>query len=163
MLTLDGTLSLCDVCAEDFSPRNLPHSIPCGHVLCSPCATTIVEKTLKGPPLCPFCREGFSRASIRKIRIDFPSAGGATGSGYTTPRRSPRSPRAPLIEDDFPHDLLLKATSSAAVPHPSSTNNPHTVSDELAKRLETRVHKVATVKTGIDEVSALQRELQDWL
>ncbi|VDC00499.1 unnamed protein product [Peniophora sp. CBMAI 1063] len=161
MLTLDGTLSLCDVCAEDFTPRNLPHSIPCGHVLCAPCATTIVEKTVKGPPLCPFCREGFSRASIRKIRIDFPSA--ASGSGYTTPRRSPRSPRAPLIEDDFPHDLLLKATSSA-VPHPSSTqHHANPVSDELAKRLETRVHKVATVKTGIDEVSALQRELQDWL
>jgi hypothetical protein len=29
MLTLEPG-SLCDVCADEFGPRNLPHSIPCG-------------------------------------------------------------------------------------------------------------------------------------
>lgn len=29
MLTLEPG-SLCDVCADEFSPRNLPHCIPCG-------------------------------------------------------------------------------------------------------------------------------------
>lgn len=24
---------LCDVCAEEYGPRNLPHSIPCGESL----------------------------------------------------------------------------------------------------------------------------------
>ncbi|KAI0029507.1 hypothetical protein K488DRAFT_27361, partial [Vararia minispora EC-137] len=152
MLTLESG-SLCDVCADEYTSHNLPHSIPCGHVLCLSCCTSIIEKTSKAP-MCPFCREQFSRSSVRKIRIDFPGNG---GSGWSTPRRSPRSPRAPLIEDDFPHDLLLKVNATA---NPSEDNDRRV---HEARRLETRVLKVASQKTSVEEVTTLQRELHDWL
>ncbi|ETW75209.1 hypothetical protein HETIRDRAFT_240776, partial [Heterobasidion irregulare TC 32-1] len=65
--------SLCDVCAVEYGPRNLPHSIACGHVLCHPCCTTIIEKTPRTrTPACPFCRDPFSAATIRLVRIDVP-------------------------------------------------------------------------------------------
>ncbi|KAJ8501719.1 hypothetical protein ONZ45_g12058 [Pleurotus djamor] len=74
--------SVCDVCAEEYGPHRLPHSIPCGHVLCASCCSTIVEKTAaRLQPVCPFCRESFTNDSIRLIRLDFPT------SGWSTPRR----------------------------------------------------------------------------
>ncbi|OCB86990.1 hypothetical protein A7U60_g5962 [Sanghuangporus baumii] len=82
MLTLNAD-SVCDVCAEEYGPFNLPRCIPCGHVLCATCAETIIEKTSpRLAPLCPFCREGFSRDGVRVIRIDFSgSSGGGSSSG----------------------------------------------------------------------------------
>ncbi|KAI0317697.1 hypothetical protein OF83DRAFT_1038107, partial [Amylostereum chailletii] len=149
MLTLEPN-SLCDVCADEFGPRNLPHSIPCGHVLCLTCCTNIIEKTQKAP-VCPFCREGFSRSSVRKIRFDF---SGHSTSGWTTPRRSPLSPRAPLIEDDY--EPPLKPTQNTG---PDASE----LKARIYRQLEAKVARVATKKTSVDEVSTLHRELQDWL
>ncbi|KAL4063804.1 hypothetical protein J3A83DRAFT_4361901 [Scleroderma citrinum] len=147
MLTL-GPASICDVCAEEYSPQCIPHSIPCGHVLCSSCCHKIVEKTLpRLKPVCPFCREHFTSDDVRLIRIDF-SAG-----GYSVPRRrglSQEAPNAteqqPLREDRFP---IIEPTFSR--------------SRVEARRLEDKVAKVAAKKCSVEEVSTLHQELQDWL
>ncbi|KAF8578121.1 hypothetical protein K439DRAFT_1621576 [Ramaria rubella] len=69
MLTLDPS-SHCDVCCESFS--SLPHCIDCGHVFCENCLDSLCEKTWspRQSPVCPFCREPFTKASVRKIRVD---------------------------------------------------------------------------------------------
>ncbi|KAH9006477.1 hypothetical protein EDB86DRAFT_3035987 [Lactarius hatsudake] len=152
MLTLEPG-SLCDVCADEFSPRNLPHCIPCGHVLCLSCCNTILEKTTSRlSPACPFCREQFTRSTVRLIRIDF----NGPSSGWSTPRRSPNSPRPPLIEDDFPNDLLLKA---------SAPNYPDFGEARArdGRVLESKVARVASKKCSVEEVTALQQEVDRWL
>ncbi|KAA1472670.1 hypothetical protein DENSPDRAFT_194680 [Dentipellis sp. KUC8613] len=157
MLTLEPC-SLCDVCADEYGPRNPPHCIPCGHVLCLSCCNTIIEKTpSRLQPVCPFCREQFTRSTIRLIRIDF---NGSTGSGFSTPRRSPRSPRAPLIEDDFPNDLLLKANLPNLPPLP---DDAEVKSRTEVRRLESRIARIAAKKCSVEEVTALHKELRDWL
>jgi hypothetical protein len=152
MLTLEPG-SLCDVCAEEFGPRNLPHCIPCGHVLCLSCCNHILEKaTSRLPPVCPFCREQFTRGTVRLIRIDFNSP----SSGWSTPRRSPNSPRPPLIEDDFPNDLLLKA-SAPTFPEPGEARARE------GRVLESKVARVASKKCSVEEVTALKQEVDRWL
>jgi len=152
MLTLEPG-SLCDVCAEEFGPRNLPHCIPCGHVLCLSCCNNILEKTTSRlPPVCPFCREQFTRSTVRLIRIDFNSP----SSGWSTPRRSPNSPRPPLIEDDFPNDLLLKA-SAPTFPEPGEARARD------GRVLESKVARVASKKCSVEEVTALKQEVDRWL
>ena len=173
MLTLEPG-SLCDVCADEFGPRNLPHCIPCGqfsllfvsenfrlastpslsgHILCVNCCNNILEKTTSRlAPVCPFCREQFSRGSVRLIRIDF----NGPSSGWSTPRRSPNSPRPPLIEDDFPNDLLLKASA------PSFPDSGEARARE-GRMLETKVARVASKKCSVEEVTALQQEVDRWL
>ncbi|KAI0291985.1 hypothetical protein BC826DRAFT_877905, partial [Russula brevipes] len=145
--------SLCDVCADEFGPRNLPHCIPCGHVLCLSCCDNILEKTTSRlSPACPFCREQFTRGTVRLIRIDF----NGPSSGWSTPRRSPNSPRPPLIEDDFTNDLLLKA-SAPALPDPGEGRARE------GRVLESKVARVASKKCSVEEVSSLQKEVDRWL
>lgn len=93
MLTLNAD-SVCDVCAEEYGPFNLPRCIPCGHVLCAECASTIIQKTSQRlQPACPFCREHFTEDGVRVIRIDFSgssgggnaNAAGAAGMGLVGP------------------------------------------------------------------------------
>ncbi|KAF8548732.1 hypothetical protein OG21DRAFT_1489143 [Imleria badia] len=144
MLTLSPG-SVCDVCAEEFGPHCIPHSIPCGHVLCSSCCHKIVEKTLpRLKPVCPFCREQFTSDDVRLIRIDF------SASGYATPRRRGgtheardthihQAPRFPIVESGF-----------------SRTRAE-------ARRLEDKVAAVAAKKCSVEEVSTLHQELQEWL
>ncbi|KAF9235476.1 hypothetical protein BU15DRAFT_51371 [Melanogaster broomeanus] len=144
MLTLSPG-SVCDVCAEEYGPHCVPHSIPCGHVLCSGCCHKIVEKTLpRLKPVCPFCREHFTSDDVRLIRIDF------SASGYATPRRrgvmqealaltDNQAPRFPIVETGF-----------------SRTRAE-------ARRLEDKVAAVAAKKCSVEEVSTLHKELQDWL
>jgi len=154
MLTLEPG-SLCDVCADEFGPRNLPRCIPCGHVLCLNCCNNILEKTSSRlSPACPYCREQFTRGTVRLIRFDF--NGSNSNSGSSTPRRSPTSPRPPLIEDDFPHDLLLKA-SAPVFPDPGEARARE------ARVLETKVARVASKKCSVEEVTALQKEVERWL
>ncbi|KAI9063668.1 hypothetical protein FKP32DRAFT_693419 [Trametes sanguinea] len=147
MITLSPG-SLCDVCAEEYGPHNLPHSIPCGHVLCLSCCNNILEKTpSRLSPACPFCRVQFTSDAVRLIRIDF------GGSGYSTPR-TPRSPRKPILEaheaDIGDDDVLLF--------------NPGTLKTRAeARRLESKVAKVAAKKCSVEEVTTLHKELQDWL
>ncbi|KAG9311414.1 hypothetical protein JVU11DRAFT_8526 [Chiua virens] len=144
MLTLSPG-SVCDVCAEEYGPQCIPHSIPCGHVLCSTCCHKIVEKTLpRLKPACPFCRESFTSDDVRLIRIDF------SASGYATPRRRGathealdsslhKPPRFPIVEPGF-----------------SRTRAE-------ARRLEDKVAAVAAKKCSVEEVSTLHNELQEWL
>jgi len=151
MLTLEPG-SLCDVCADEFGPRNLPHCIPCGHVLCLSCCNNILEKTTSRlPPACPFCREQFTRGTVRLIRMDF----NGPSSGWSTPRRSPNSPRPPLIEDDFPNDLLK--ASAPAFPDFGETRARD------GRMLESKVARVASKKCSVEEVTALQQEVDRWL
>ncbi|KAH7890469.1 hypothetical protein F5I97DRAFT_1972902 [Phlebopus sp. FC_14] len=144
MLTLTPG-SVCDVCAEEYGPHCVPHSIPCGHVLCSSCCHKIVERTLpRLKPVCPFCRENFTSDDVRLIRIDF------SASGYAVPRR-----RGPT------HDSLdladKQATRFPIVETGFSRNRAE------ARRLEDKVAKVAAKKCSVEEVSTLHKELQDWL
>ncbi|KAJ7489199.1 hypothetical protein FB451DRAFT_1522670 [Mycena latifolia] len=145
MLTLNPGSS-CDVCAEEYGPHCLPHSIPCGHVLCSACCTTIAEKTsLRSSPACPFCREHFTSDSVRLIRMDFNT------SGWSTPRRLPNIEANPpdFISDAWSKRLMLADGCSR--------------SRQDARRLEAKVAKVAAKKCSVEEVTTLHKELQEWL
>ncbi|PFH48820.1 hypothetical protein AMATHDRAFT_49213 [Amanita thiersii Skay4041] len=147
MLTLQPG-SACDVCAEEFGAHRLPHCIPCGHVLCAACCSTIVEKSPpRLAPVCPFCREQFTHESIRLIRMDF------TATGWGTPRRLPVY-EAP---SDMHTDALARRAERLLLSDPHSKSRPD------ARRLEDKVVRVASKKTSVEEVSILQRELEDWL
>ncbi|KAM5537061.1 hypothetical protein V8D89_009207 [Ganoderma adspersum] len=137
---------LCDVCAEEYGPHNLPHSIPCGHVLCLNCCNNIIKKTpSRLSPVCPFCRVQFVNDDIRLIRIDY-------GSGWSTPKRTTIEahtlPNFDVGEDDV---LLL---------NPGSLK---TKTRAEARRLESKVAQVAAKKCSVEEVTTLHKELQDWL
>ncbi|KAH9849390.1 hypothetical protein C2E23DRAFT_389653 [Lenzites betulinus] len=141
MITLSPG-SLCDVCADEYGARNLPHSIPCGHVLCLSCCNNIIEKSPpRSTPACPFCRVPFSSDDIRRIRIDF-------GSGWSTPKRT-------TVEA---HDLIDIGEDDVLLFNPG---NVKTRSE--ARRLESKVAKVAAKKCSVEEVTTLHKELQDWL
>ncbi|KAJ6551228.1 hypothetical protein B0H19DRAFT_1296365 [Mycena capillaripes] len=144
MLTLNPGSS-CDVCAEEYGPHCLPHSIPCGHVLCSSCCTTIAEKTSRFSPACPFCRENFTSDSVRLIRMDFNT------SGWSTPRRLPN------IEANVP-DFTNDAWSKRLMLADGCSR-----SRQDARRLEAKVAKVAAKKCSVEEVTTLHKELQEWL
>jgi hypothetical protein len=138
-------------CLGKFS-LNLPYPLS-GHILCLSCCNNILEKTTSRlAPVCPFCREQFSRGTVRLIRIDF----NGPSSGWSTPRRSPNSPRPPLIEDDFPNDLLLKA-SAFSFPDSGETRARE------GRMLESKVARVASKKCSVEEVTALQQEVERWL
>ncbi|KAJ7054149.1 hypothetical protein C8F01DRAFT_1324441 [Mycena amicta] len=145
MLTLTPGSS-CDVCAEEYGPHCLPNSIPCGHVLCASCCTTIAEKTApRLSPACPFCRENFSPDAVRLIRLDFNT------SGWTTPRRLPNMDANP---PDFASDAWNKRLMMADGCSRSRLD---------ARRLEAKVAKVAAKKCSVEEVTHLHKELQEWL
>ncbi|KAF5354013.1 hypothetical protein D9756_007052 [Leucocoprinus leucothites] len=147
MLTLKSG-SACDVCAEEYGPQCLPHSIPCGHVLCASCCNTIVEKTTaRLSPACPFCRESFTPDSVRLIRMDF------TTSGWSTPRRLPQFEPG----SDFTGELLAKRTEQLLRFDPDPRSKSET------RRLEDKVARIAAKKCSVEEVSALQKELEGWL
>lgn len=82
------------------------------------------------------------------IRMDF------TTSGWTTPRR------LPTVEAnyDITSDLLARRTERLL-----STTDGLSKSRLGARRLEERVHKVASQKCSVEEVTALHKEITDWL
>ncbi|KAF8882112.1 hypothetical protein BD779DRAFT_1444977 [Infundibulicybe gibba] len=146
MLTLNPG-STCDVCAEEYGPHCLPHSIPCGHVLCATCCTTIAEKSApRCAPVCPFCREPFSPADARVVRTDFAS------SGWTTPRRIPAMDAAADLAGAL---LAKKAERLLSAPGPKTRAE--------ARKLEHKVARVAAKKCSVEEVTVLYKELQEWL
>ena len=123
-----------------------------GHVLCLNCCNNILEKTSsRKSPACPFCREQFTRGTVRLIRFDF----SGSNSGTSTPRRSPTSPRPPLIEDDFPNDLLK--ASAPVFPDFGEARARE------ARLLESKVARVASKRCSVEEVTALQKEVDRWL
>ncbi|KAG2125661.1 hypothetical protein DEU56DRAFT_824298 [Suillus clintonianus] len=146
MLTLSPG-SVCDVCAEEYGPHCVPHSIPCGHVLCSSCCHKIVEKTApRLQPVCPFCRDHFTSEDVRLIRIDFSSS-----SAWATTRR-----RTEAL------DIADRSTSRREDRFPFVEPSSSRTRAE-ARRLEDKVAKVAAKKCSVEEVSTLHNELQDWL
>ena len=76
------------------------------------CCNNIIERTTRLSPACPFCREHFTRSTVRLIRNDF----NRPSSGWSTPRRSPNSLRPPLIEDDFAYDRPSPQGFGATLP-----------------------------------------------
>ncbi|THH00808.1 hypothetical protein EW145_g7028 [Phellinidium pouzarii] len=192
MLTLNPD-SVCDVCAEEYGPFNLPRCIPCGHVLCESCATTIVEKTSpRLQPACPFCRDHFTTETIRVIRIDFSRSSGGGASGPSTSSVDPlrhsmdtnalddetvlynvRSPRSAATSTRTSRDPS-RATSREREIFDTIDEDRQPLSfdmshfdvgrhNERAIELEKRVAKVATKRCSAEEVQALQKELADWL
>uniref|UniRef100_A0A8H7XXD4 RING-type domain-containing protein n=1 Tax=Psilocybe cubensis TaxID=181762 RepID=A0A8H7XXD4_PSICU len=146
MLTLAPGCA-CDVCAEEYGPHRLPHSIPCGHVLCAPCCTTIVEKTAaRLSPACPFCREHFTADAMRLIRMDF------TTSGWSTPRRFPAMET--LTDSLMTSEMLQRKTA-----HLMSSGKGRIE----VRRLEEKVARIAAKKCSVEEVSGLYKELEEWL
>ncbi|KAK0443085.1 uncharacterized protein EV420DRAFT_1065316 [Desarmillaria tabescens] len=153
MLTL-APGSVCDVCAEEYGPQCLPHSIPCGHVLCASCSTTIAEKTpSRLKPVCPFCREEFTANDIRLIRTDFSSG---SSSGWTMPRRFP--PPMEASKSDSATDLWARKAERFLLSDIGCSRTR-----EEARRLEDKVAKVANKKCSVEEVSTLHKELEEWL
>lgn len=118
-----------------------------GHVLCASCCTSIVEKTSSRlSPACPFCREPFTRDSLRIIRMDF------TTSGWSTPHRVPAISTA----SEFNKVLFDQTTGSLL-----NFTNPKAGLN--VRRLEERVARVAAKKCSVEEVSALYKELEEWI
>ena len=118
-----------------------PWATRLGHILCLSCFNNILDKsTPKRTPCCPFCREQFSGDSIRIIRVDFT----AVNSGWSTPRAN--GVHEVIVESDGEDNL-----SAGLKPR------------DQAKRLERKVARVAAKKCSVEEVSSLQKELQDWL
>lgn len=119
-----------------------------GHVLCASCCSAIVEKTApRLQPACPFCRESFAPNSVRLVRLDFAT------SGWSTPRRYPHFEPG----SDFTGELLAKRTEQLL------RFDPDPRSKSEARRLEDKVARIAAKKSSVEEVSALQKELEDWL
>jgi len=81
------------------------------------------------------------------IRMDFNT------SGWSTPRRFPH-----VESDNITSDLLARRTERLL----SSTAGMDRTRLE-ARRLEDKVAKVAAKKCSVEEVSALHKELEDWL
>ncbi|KZP34014.1 hypothetical protein FIBSPDRAFT_810514 [Athelia psychrophila] len=147
MLTLNPG-SVCDVCAEEYGPKRLPHSIPCGHILCMSCCTNIINKTSSRlTPVCPFCREQFTSETVRLIRIDFAT------STWNTPRH-----RAHNLETERINEMV----SGQRERFPVNEQGSARIRAE-ARRLEDKVAKVAAKKCSVEEVSTLHKELQEWL
>ena len=83
------------------------------------------------------------------IRFDFPT------SGWTTPRRVP----APIETNHTAFaDLWAKKTERLLASDPGLSRTRIEV-----RRLEDKVAKVASKRCSVEEVSALHRELEDWL
>lgn len=83
------------------------------------------------------------------IRFDFPT------SGWTTPRRVP----APIETSPTAFaDLWAKKTERLLASEPGLSRTRMDV-----RRLEDKVAKVAAKRCSVEEVSALHRELEDWL
>lgn len=59
----------CQICFENYDYEQRHRSIlsVCGHVLCSHCATTILDNAPKDKAVCPTCRRSFSSDHIIKI------------------------------------------------------------------------------------------------
>ncbi|KAJ3782995.1 hypothetical protein GGU10DRAFT_274467 [Lentinula aff. detonsa] len=143
--------SYCDVCAEEFSSQCLPHTIPCGHVLCASCCHSIVEKTSQRlSPVCPFCREQFTIDTVRLIHTDFSS------SGWNTPRRLPKT--LDMSSNDSTTNLWSRREEKLLFPEGGTSRTR----DE-ARRLEDKVAKVAAKKCSVEEVNSLHHELEQWL
>ncbi|KAJ3777898.1 hypothetical protein FB446DRAFT_800765 [Lentinula raphanica] len=143
--------SYCDVCAEEFSSQCLPHTIPCGHVLCASCCHSIVEKTSpRLSPVCPFCREQFTIDTVRLIRTDFSS------SGWNTPRRLPKT--LDMTSNDSAADLWSRREEKLLF-----SEGTHSRTRDEARRLEDKVAKVAAKKCSVEEVTSLHHELEQWL
>ncbi|KAI5991820.1 hypothetical protein EDD15DRAFT_2111430, partial [Pisolithus albus] len=112
MLTL-SPCSICNVCTEEFSLQYIPHSIPCGHILCSRCCYKIVEKTLPYLKLvCPFCREHSTSDDVHLIHIDFSASGyipswrrGGMHKAHDAIDHQParQEEHFPLVEPTYPH------------------------------------------------------------
>ncbi|KIY72321.1 hypothetical protein CYLTODRAFT_418101 [Cylindrobasidium torrendii FP15055 ss-10] len=60
-----SSASVCDVCYEPFNisanARKAPHSIPCGHVFCKSCLSTLSQ--------CPSCRRQFEQGQVRRLHV----------------------------------------------------------------------------------------------
>ena len=116
-----------------------------GHVLCRSCCNTILSKaTPKITPSCPFCREHFTSDTVRLIRIDF----SPNSSGWSTPRQCTAASAHGIVEDSGDDDDPLQANLNRRAE---------------VKRLEQKGARVAEKKCSVEEVTALHRELQDWL
>ncbi|KAH7098881.1 hypothetical protein BKA62DRAFT_335651 [Auriculariales sp. MPI-PUGE-AT-0066] len=164
MLVLSSE-SACDICAEPYSQESLPHSIPCGHTFCSPCLHKVVKgvasqwapRTNASSCGCPLCREPFNAPDIRRIRID------------AAPSSSPPYPQVLPYPNYFPAASIPGSKSAAFGKTPidedaldAGANTDDRITSE-AKRLEQRVADAAKRRCTFEEISALHREVQQWL
>lgn len=76
-----------------------------------------------------------------------------TTSGWSTPRRYPNFESG----SDFTGELLAKRTEQLLRFDSDSRSKSET------RRLEDKVARIAAKKCSVEEVSALQKELEDWL
>ncbi|KAF8511437.1 hypothetical protein JB92DRAFT_2934434 [Gautieria morchelliformis] len=149
MLTLDPS-SHCDVCCETFS--SLPECIDCGHVFCSNCVESICEKTWspRQAPACPFCREPFTKDSVRKVRVEL---------------KTPRSPPKELERDDYENEgsnfpspseaKRLEAKVARAAASKCSLEEVFELHKEIQQWLASEVERTSATQHPSLELSAL--------
>ncbi|HEV7737680.1 MAG TPA: hypothetical protein VGO47_09965, partial [Chlamydiales bacterium] len=79
---------------------NLLNELAPGHIFCSSCLDAICEKiwSPRTQPACPFCREAFSKTSIRNLRVDL---------------KTPRPPLREVDDDDDDINDNLSTPSEA--------------------------------------------------
>ena len=124
-----------------------------GHTFCAPCLSKIAQGlwSPRTSPACPLCRESFVQADIRLIRIDPPSAGYPNVHPYPNYSSAQSSSSGskfgtvPIDEEALEH-----------------VDDDHRVKYE-AKRLEDKVAAAAKKKCTFEEISSLQREVEQWL
>jgi hypothetical protein len=131
-----------------------------GHTFCAACLSKIAQGlwSPRAAPACPLCREGFVAADIRKIRFD-PSPSGSPGypqvhpypnyfpdSTTSTPKTGASFGTTPLDEDAL-----------------DGLNSEDSRVEAEAKRLEEKISRAAGHKCTFAELSALQREVEQWL
>ncbi|KAF9044308.1 hypothetical protein BJ165DRAFT_1405147 [Panaeolus papilionaceus] len=154
MLTLSPGCS-CDVCAEEYSATRLPHSIPCGHVLCAPCITQIGDKTPpRLQPACPFCRETFTPDAMRVVRMDFST------SGWSTPRRAPALDTFNSFNSEMLHRKTERLVSGNGGFNAFGGGGGRKAD---VARLEDKVQRIAKKKCSVEEVSAVYKELEEFV
>ncbi|KAH7098427.1 hypothetical protein BKA62DRAFT_744456 [Auriculariales sp. MPI-PUGE-AT-0066] len=152
--------SSCDICAESYNVESLPHSIPCGHTFCTSCLTKIAQGlwSPRTSPACPLCRESFAQTDIRLIRID------------QAPSNAPAYPHVHPYPNYYPDPSCSSAAAAVAKfgTAPIDEDALEEVDDDRrvkieAKRLEDKISTAAKKKCTFEEISSLQREVEQWL
>jgi hypothetical protein len=157
MLTLDPA-SACEVCAETFGPGHIPAVIPCGQL---PFQLTL----------------SFQRSTYPLLTSISPQTGHvfcaqclATIVDKTSPRLTPACPLCRGTFSDKTWRLIRVDLGGTGTGSGWSGTSSDSAQDEGsvrvradAKRLEDKVAQAAAKKCSFEEVSALHKEVQEWL
>lgn len=144
--------SCCDVCLEVYNWGNtaqLPHAIPCGHVFCKTCLTSVT------PPKCPLCRKTFVPTTAKKLHVDRPAPSKQDVGELELLRRLSLSWSTSA---DSRQVQVLKEVDAWLRDRPSETSIPLRIAREAVDKCQAAVRGREQDKTTIKQ---LKREIKD--